>query len=276
MRSDKSLSASNELIDNFLEILPQIPAGARIRLIGGEPTIHPRFFEVAKSILRNGHFLSVQTNFSCPNTCFEKLLDEIDSNDEGKNKLSIAASLHLSQVKSIERFVDKVLAIKKYGGNKLRINVLSCLTEENFEALKNIREKFVLKKVNFTLQRLMAKKQRVVYSQEIEQWLKSISITNSQKIACETIKLNKNTYGLECSAGYSFIKIYVDGSVKRCFESHKNIFNLGSLKDGQIKTFVKPLPCLTHRCICALPLNFGLVAPNNKRDIPLADKIKNL
>jgi MoaA/NifB/PqqE/SkfB family radical SAM enzyme len=272
----KAIEASEETVRSFIGLLPKIKNKSWIKIIGGEPILHPMFFEVAEEIIKNGHVLEIATNFSLPNKNFERACDLIK--DEGQ--LIITASLHLSQVQSVDWFIDKVVSLKKYADKKIRINVVSVLTEDNFLTLKKVRERLLLNNINFSFQRLKLEKIYQHYSPEIESYYQS-SVVNKPNQNWSTNKeriVGLNTYGLMCKAGYSFLHILPSGDVircydKRCYGKRKiGIFYLGDIKKV-VWTLKEPLPCLATKCTCLLPVMKGLIL-FEKRDVKLAEKIE--
>jgi MoaA/NifB/PqqE/SkfB family radical SAM enzyme len=276
-KNDKATEASEETVRSFIGLLLKIKNKSRIKIIGGEPILHPMFFEVAGEIIKNGHSLVVGTNFSLPNKNFEKICDLIKFDGQ----LKIVASLHLSQVQSVDWFVDKVVSLKKYAGKKINIEVVSVLTEDNFSVLKDVREKFLLNKISFSLMRLVVKEGFHYYSPEVESYYQSVVMTNKASSKFKERIVGLNTYGLMCKTGYSFLHILPSGDVIRCYGKkcydtvkQKNIgmFYLGDIK-RVVWTLKEPLPCLETKCTCLLPVTQGLIL-FEKRDAKLAKKIE--
>ena len=46
---------SGQIIDKVIDFLPKLEGEWLIKLIGGEPSMHPRFFEICKRIVSSGH-----------------------------------------------------------------------------------------------------------------------------------------------------------------------------------------------------------------------------
>jgi len=264
----KKLNASDETINNFIKLIPKLQRGACIKLIGGEPTFHPRFIEVANCILENNKSLDIGTNFSLSNDIFKHLIDC----SKKENQIKLIVSLHLSQIKSIPEFIEKLISLKNYGKKKIKINVVSVLIEEKIELLKNIKDNLKKYGINMSFQRLKIyqkeNKKFSDYTEETEKYLKE-AFPNSK-----TKKIKDfNPYGMLCKAGYSFIRIDTDGSIYRCYEYQKELFNLGNINNEK-KLLKKPMPCLSDRCTCLLPVNRGLLI-FDKYNYKLADKMKN-
>lgn len=260
------LSASDLVIDKFIKLLPKLK-NAYIKIIGGEAIIHPRFFELAKEIVKNNHNLSIHTNFSFPNKKFEEIIDLIQDNC----KMSFIASLHLSQVDSVDNFIKKITDLRLYGGERIKLSVCSVLTEDNFLILKDVREKLFQNNIGFTFQRLLYDLNMSSYSEEIECYLKSITPPIDASSKNRERLFNLDTYGLICRAGYNMWHILPDGRVERCFNYHKALFNLGNLENN-VYTLRRPLPCLSKKCSCGFPIAHGMLT--DKYNIGFAKKIE--
>jgi len=264
--SPQKSHANDETIDNFIKLIPKLHKNAYIKLIGGEPTFHPRFSEVANYILKKNYCLDIGTNFSLPNEIYENLLACSKLN----NQIRLIVSLHLSQIKSIPDFINKITSLKDCGKNKLSINVVSVLLEDKLEYLKDIHEELKTHGVNMSFQRLKIIVDGIAtfqnYSDDTEKYLKE---TFPQRKASKIEDLNP--YGMLCKTGYSFVRIDTDGNVYRCYDFNEKLFNLGSINKDW-KNLRKIMPCLSDKCTCLLPVNRGLLMFDkyNKR---LADKI---
>jgi len=265
--SPQKSHANDETIDNFIKLIPKLHKNAYIKLIGGEPTFHPRFSEVANYILKQNHSLDIGTNFSLPNDIFERLL----ACSELNNQIRLIVSLHLSQIKSIPEFINKIISLKNYGKDKISINVVSVLLEDKLELLKNIYEELKMHGINMSFQRLKIVTDGIAafqnYSSETENYLKqTFPNRKASKIEC------LNPYGMLCKTGYSFVRIDTDGSVYRCYDFNEKLFNLGNINKDW-KLLRKIMPCLSDKCTCLLPVNRGLLM-FNKYNHKLADRIK--
>jgi sulfatase maturation enzyme AslB (radical SAM superfamily) len=82
-KNDGAMEASKETTRNFIGLLPKIKNKSWIKIIGGEPILHPMFFEVAEEIIKNRHILEIATNFSLPNKNFERVCDLIEDGEGG-------------------------------------------------------------------------------------------------------------------------------------------------------------------------------------------------
>jgi len=259
-------NANDETMNNVIKLIPYLHERSTIKLIGGEPTIHPRFIDMAHCIMRYKHNLDIGTNFSLPNELFYRLIDC----SERDNQIKLIVSLHLSQIKSIPDFIDKLVSLKEYGNDRISIGVVSVLLEEKFLLLKNVRESLMQHGINMQFQRLKIVTKEggefFNYSEETERYLKeAFPKRKAAKIE------NFNPYGMLCKAGHSFVRIDIDGGVYRCYNFHPKLFNLGNI-NNKWKLLKNAMPCLSDRCTCLLPVNRGLLMFDNY-NYKLADKI---
>jgi MoaA/NifB/PqqE/SkfB family radical SAM enzyme len=263
--SPKSRNADDKTINNFLELVSILTTPCTMKLIGGEPTFHPRFFEIAQTIIKHGHNLHIGTNFSPSNKLFYKLIDEADQN----NQIHLLVSLHLSQIDTVDAFIRKVVDIKDYAKEKVYIQVSSVVTDENFVLLKEINEKLVSYDIPMMLQRLKinSKTGFYKYTDSTEDYLQKYF---PDRIGSKIEGLN--TFGIMCQTGYRFIRISLDGEVRRCYNFQPKLYGLGN-----INKIWRPLknttPCLSQKCTCLLPVAWNLIE-FGKYNKELAKKIK--
>jgi MoaA/NifB/PqqE/SkfB family radical SAM enzyme len=192
------------------------------------------------------------------------------------HQITIVASLHLTQVQSVDSFVKKCIDLQQYAGNKLSIKVVSVLTNENFELLKKTRAQLTKFHIIMDFQRLKLDKEFCTYSDEVEQYYKDSNFTTKRKTKCNPDNLvGLNPYGYICSAGFRFISIRPNGDIMKCFDRHKTLYKLGNINYGERNIFKSPLPCFGSKCICRLPVLNGLIDFNH-RDVKCANKIEHL
>ena len=65
---------SMETIEAVFKLLNELPETWLVKLIGGEPLIHPEVFNICRRISRAGHRLLLTTNFSLPLQKLEQLI----------------------------------------------------------------------------------------------------------------------------------------------------------------------------------------------------------
>jgi len=262
--SSKDIHAEDKTVDNFIKLISGMQERSKIKLIGGEPFFHPRFFELAFCVINRNHDLRVGTNFSFSNKLFERIIDEA----RREKQISLIVSLHLTQIKSVESFLEKIINLKEYGNDKIEISVVSVLKEDNFEVLLNIKEKLALHEIPMIFQRLKidSGKDFFKYHEAIENYLQE-NFPNRTSAKIEFL----DPFGMLCKTGYSFIRIYVDGEISRCYNYQEKLFNLGNINKNW-KLLKKPMPCLSDKCTCLLPVTQNLLK-FDKYNKKLANKI---
>jgi MoaA/NifB/PqqE/SkfB family radical SAM enzyme len=253
--SPKSRNADDKTVNNFITLISKLKEGATIKLIGGEPTFHPRFLEIAQAIIQHKHNLHIGTNFSPSNGLFKKLIDATVRNDQ----INLLVSLHLSQIESVEGYIEKAVSIKEYAKGRVFIQISSVVTDENIVLLKEINKKLTSHNIPMMFQRLKVNSKTGFfdYTPETENYLQE---NFPDRIGAKIEGLN--TFGLMCRTGYNFIRISLDGEVRRCYNFQAKLYGLGNLN----KTW-RPLkcimPCLGKRCTCLLPVAWDLISFGN-------------
>lgn len=242
---------SRENIDKILSFLSRLEGSWEIRLIGGEPTIHPNFLEICRKIIDKGHKLSITTNFSLSCDQIDKLIYIC------KDKLvSFIASYHI-------KFANKAEFLRKaeYFNSKKNKNtffiVVSVLKENNLLHLKEFEKDLEKRKVLFRYQILQKGRKFERYKKETEEYIKDKLIYNSERIR------SKSFFGNLCYSGRRFFYVLSDGSAYRCFNIQPGWY-LGNIIKGTFKMNKKAEPCLAHRCMCNVILNMGLVCYNKR------------
>lgn len=253
IRKSRQLHCSDQTISAIFELLSNAEGSWLIKLIGGEPFLHPRFFEICQYCRDAGHRLSVTTNFSSSFDTLQHLLEVCDEQLD-----TITASLHLSQVKDLRDFIAKAVAFnaRKYPGTNF--SVTSVATEESFEQLKEVEAQLRQQNVAFSFLPLKDNTGYVHYQNpEFEQYISNRAIPNIEKIR------NRNLFGTFCHTGELFFVIGVNGGVGRCYNAQFLSF-LGNISDGTFRRFQKALPCMSPICTCTVPANRNMICFGQK------------
>ncbi len=93
---------SDQTTDAVFALLLILQGTWLVKLIGGEPLIHPRFFEMCRAVTESGHRITTTTNLSLPLVKLQELVDIC-----GDRLDCVTASLHLTQVRSVDSFIEK-------------------------------------------------------------------------------------------------------------------------------------------------------------------------
>jgi len=243
---------SSELVDKVLELTASLDGRWLVKLIGGEPFLFRHFFRVCETLIKQGHQVSLTSNFSCGQSVLEKLFDCTGANLEG-----VSASLHLSQTKDLQGFIDKCLWFEHNKHPDTGFVVTSVLKEDNFEQLKWVENELCGKGVRFQYQRIKIDGKYQSYPAEIEEYVKGKLSSNEDKT------FQYSSFGTKCYTGLYFFRILLNGSVVRCYNGQP-LFKLGSLSDGSFKPFTKMMPCTSKKCTCPTPANRNMVMWDKK------------
>jgi MoaA/NifB/PqqE/SkfB family radical SAM enzyme len=243
-----ALHGSDGTVDAVLGFVSSLQESWLVKLIGGEPFLHPRFFEICTGIVKNGHALCLSTNFSVPLEALQRLVDIC-----GDKLEYLHASFHESQVKDVSRFIEKAVRFKETKRKGTRFIVTAVLLEDDFERLKKIEEKFKESGVNFKFQIRKEKGRYHTYTEEIEAYLSGRLSKNIEKIR------GKDFFGTLCHTGRLFFVIQADGNAVRCYNPHPVYYRMGNVADGSFRRLVKTMPCLSRKCSCTVPANRGMI-----------------
>lgn len=238
--------ANDDTINGFLNFLEKIEKPYEITISGGEPLVHKKFFYLIEEIIKRGHKVSIVSNFSFNIGQYKKIKDILKD-----DLIELLASLHTTEVKDIDEFLNKAKEFNEYKGNS-RFIVASVLSEENLETLKKTGEFLKENNIAFELQHMRIKNSFVEYKKEADDFIKKFPISK--------IKEKSNTYGKYCHAGKNFIVIYQNGECYRCYSSRFNkIHCMGNIKDKNFKLYKKAIPCLNKNCTCPKPILYNMI-----------------
>ncbi len=243
---------SNETVDAVFNYLPTLKEAWLVKLIGGEPMIHPRFFEICEHIVDNGHNMCMTTNLSMPLEKLGKMVEIC------KNQLEyITASLHISQIQDIEKFVEKAFEFRKMLQQSTEFTITSVVTQDNFDKLKKVEEQCSKNDLKFRYQIMKDKNGYAQYPKIIETHIADKLISNTK------ILRNQSFRGTFCHTGELFFKIDVNGNVTRCYNMQP-FFLMGNITKGNFQRFINTKPCLSGRCTCTVPANRYMIHYGNK------------
>ena len=225
-----------------------------ITVSGGEPLVHPEFFNFLMELKKRNPAVSIVSNFSFEIEKYIKIKDIL-----GENFKELLVSLHLSQVKSLDEFLKKAEIFNSYKGGT-NFLAASVLTDENVSELKKVASFLKEKNIKFELQHLRIKNKFVEYSDIAKEFISNFPISK--------IKEKSGTYSKICLAGVNFMIIYQNGECYRCYSSRFNkVHSLGNIKSKNFKLYSKPLPCLNKNCTCPKPILFNMIDYSSKAPV---------
>lgn len=247
-------SASEDVAKSMISFLKNLDRTAILQLVGGEPTIHPYFLELAKTVVDNNHYFQTCTNFSKPLAYWENLVNLL-----GDKFYRVQVSYHPSQIKDKSEFIDKLLQFNKIKNDNTKLILASVLTEENFEDIKYITSKLENSGIVLEIQlKRDIQGNYIEYSPELKEFLTKCKIQKGQA----DIKA-KSSFGIECSAGKDFITISPYGDIGRCYSNVNKLYSLGNICT-KYRLYKNSIPCMDSHCVCPLPIQHGCLNFKNK------------
>ena len=217
-----------------------------ITVSGGEPLTHPRFFDFLIELKKRNVSVSIVSNFSFNVEEYKKIKDIL-----GENFKELLVSLHLTQIKKLDEFIEKAKDFNCYKGDT-NFLVASVLADENVDILKKVSDELSKNSIKFELQHLRIKNKFVEYSKKAKEFISNFPIAK--------IKEKSGTYSKMCLAGCNFMIIYQNGECYRCYSSRYNkIHSLGNINNKNFKLYNKPIPCLNKNCTCPKPILFNMI-----------------
>lgn len=238
---------SDDTIDAVSKLLGTLPGSWHVKLIGGEPFLHPRFSDICAGIIKAGHRITTTTNLSLPIRVLERVIDTC-----GDRLDRVTASLHIDEVGSVDDFIERVVAFDARRNRATAFSVVTVLVQEHFEQLKEIERRLSEKGITLSYQPLRVGGKYIRYSDEFEEFLREKSVRKTEAIR------HKKLFGTLCHTGELFFKIEVNGDVVRCYNVQPSYF-LGNVTKGTFKRFDGPRPCLARRCTCMLPAGRNMI-----------------
>lgn len=238
--------ASDETIEKALEEIKRLPGKWLIRFASGEPTLHPRLFYLCGEVAKTQHSLALITNFHWSKEKLQQFSDIC-----GEKLELFTPSLHLSQT-NVENFIDKAIWFNSIKNPRTRFVVSSVVTEENFERLKGIEERFSTAGVAFSLQVLRKNGISVKYPRHIEEYLAPRLEKFRKKFR------NLSFLGRKCYSGDLFFVIKPNGDVFRCLEPQPFSY-LGNITKGTFKRNNGATACLSPVCMCPTAARHNMI-----------------
>jgi MoaA/NifB/PqqE/SkfB family radical SAM enzyme len=248
---------SDTVYENIFKFLSTLKETFTVHLIGGEPYLYPRFFEMSERVVKMGHNVSLTTNFSTPQNIIEKFLAVTDG-----HLTAYEISILLTQIKDMEEFYSKLEWLKsriEYS----KIKIFCVATNDNFEKVRQIKSRVKNLGLKLTIQRMFDDNDEYAeYNREIEKYfLEEKADDDGIDVPLSFIKSkNKfNVYGKACHTGTKFFKVLIDGEVMRCFNPQFCPYSqLGDFsKSDKVNILPDNTPCMTANGKCKCYVGFG-------------------
>jgi len=167
-----------ENIDLYLKVIKnKIPNNWAFSILGGgEPFMHPNFFQIIEGLVKLGHRISITSNFSASIDDLENFIKLT------KGKLDFfEASLHLEYA-DVNNFLNKIIYLKQRYPYFRNFLVLSVALKENLEKLYEIKHLFSKCNINFLEQNYRVVTKNYTYSEKEKIILGKINKDVNKKI----------------------------------------------------------------------------------------------
>lgn len=231
--------------DQIAEAFLKIGQRLHLSMSGGEPLMFPEFSEFCRTITRNGHSVSMNTNLSYKDEII-KFAEIIDPAKVG----IINAALHKMerdrQELSIESFAEDIVRLQDRGFNVQVFYVLYPPLLDSFEEDAVYLRSLGVAKIAGKIFKGVYQKRSYPAAYSPTDRIKILNYANnSYPVTAEYLEDKQHAFkGLPCAAGMSFFKVEVNGNVQRC-PSNKEKF--GNIYEGTFQAGIELKPCLTTK-----------------------------
>ena len=251
--------ADDEVIDGFINFIQRLPEKYIIQLIGGEPFMHPKFFEITERIAKLGNKITILTNMSFSFEYFKKFIDI--TND---NLKFIHGALHIDQIKNLDENIENIIKINNYLTNKNKLRIVTVVEEKNFDKIKRINKIFNNNNIDYIPARMVEGSKLHKYPKEIEDFIDSFNHKfNNDMKKNKQLKTDK----IMCFAGNKLFHVLEDGTILRCwtYQYKKPEFDsFGNVKEpSSIKILNNCAECYSDICNCQQPTKYNMYYNKN-------------
>ena len=224
-----------------------------VKLMGGEPFLHPQFLEIVRMIRGGGNNLCTTTNFSVPLRVLERFVDV-----SGDGLAYVGASFHPGQVRSTEEFIGKAREFQKMKRAGTNFVVTAVGVGKHEGPLRALAHACETAGIPLEISPYKVRAKYVRYpDNDFWKFISPRLLSRSDEIR------GKSVFGTVCHAGRLFGRITVEGDVLRCYNLQPG-FYLGNLVDGSFEWLPKTRPCLAAKCTCTVPVERNQVEFGNR------------
>ena len=243
------------MMDAVFRFLSGLESGWIIRLASGEPSTHPKLFEITAGITRCGHQAAMETNLSLPLSHYERFIAAADN-----HPAFLHATLHLGQA-DLEAFLAKCVTLHKLLADlKSSLYIASVVTSENFRTLIEIARRFERHGLSLHFQRQFKEGRYLDLPLEMWRLVQPYlePVTASFKI--------ENPLGTPCLAGSRWLVIDMGGDVWCCHSAllrgeaahgHAGEGFLGNLTKDMVVPYPESRGCPFTCCCYGQPRNLS-------------------
>lgn len=259
-----SMKKFYECLDKIDEFVQDKYMTCQINLTGGEPLVHPNFFEMANEIVLRGYKLGILTNGTLMTDIAAKKIAELkpmfvqvslDGCEETHNKIRGTGAFQkaLMGIDMLKKYEVKVLV--SFTAQKQNIQDFSKLVKichkHNVDKIwwdrvvtenKGDTEKLALSTKEF--KDLVKKTNRIKFLYSL---LRRSIIVSTER----ALQFNGNTAcGYKCSVGENLLIILANGDIMAC---RRLPFVFGNISDGSINEILKASPDYQRLCDLSIP-----------------------
>jgi len=248
---DRSGHLTAAEIDAHVAAFRDLPGAWEIKLSGGEPFQQPGLVEIVTELVRAGHVVSVQTNFSAPERRLVAFLEAT------RGALHVfAASLHLEYASAAD-FIARYAIVRPFvEAHGVSFCVTSVATPGRLLELRDhVAPAFEEAGIRFKVQPEKVHGVMRAYTEDERGILLGLGGHNGLgTIAAEF-------QGRLCWAGSRYLVVKSSGRAFRCYPAarHGGRHALrGSIADG-FALDAGPRPCPYPHCHCTVPIERGMI-----------------
>lgn len=248
--ADRTGTLDQTQLDRILHSFAQLPGVWEFKLSGGEPFRQPGLIEIVQGLFKQGHCLSIQTNFSARRELIEAFLEAT------KGSLNLfSASLHL-EYDTAESFVERYAWIQPYESFGVRFHVTCVAVPSRLLQIRDqIAPFFREHGIVFKIQPEKVNGYVRDYSPAERTILLELGGHN------QTGKIANDFQGRLCHAGSRYIVIKSSGKAYRCYPAARiggRFAECGSLNEG-LTLLDGPKICPYAYCNCTVPIQRGMI-----------------
>lgn len=240
-------------VDRYLHAFAALPGGAwEVKLSGGEPFSQPGLEDIAAGLVRLGHVVSIQTNFSAPP---RRLLAFLEATTGALH--SFSASLHLDYAQPADFLARYALLAPWVEHHGLRFNVTSVATRARLRELHDeVAPLFAAHAIPFKVQPEKQRGYVIDYTESERALLEALGGHNRLGL------IAPDFMGRLCWAGARYVVIKSTGEAFRCYPASRvggRFARCGSIEAG-LTLDDGPRPCPYTYCNCSVPIERGMIS----------------
>ncbi len=239
-----------EEIQAYLAAFGKLPGDWEIKISGGEPFQQPGLVDIVTGLVKRGHLVSIQTNFSASEAKLKAFLTAT------RGALHVfAASLHL-EYDTPESFLPKARLVQEHLGPGASFCVTSVAVPARLEQLRDeVAPFFAAHDITFKVQ-----------PEKVHGVLRQYTAPQREILAAlgghnRTGMIEPNFRGRMCHAGSRYLIIKSNGEAYRCYPASRGSgpgSRLGSFLEG-IELAPGPKLCPFNHCNCTVPIHRGMI-----------------